>query len=67
MEEIQKNKTEVIRVQLKEYEGHKLVDLRVWYKDKDGEYKPTKKGISFNRNLAVNISKAITDVLNSDE
>ena len=47
MKEIRKNKSEVIRIQSKEYEGHKLIDLRVWYEDKEtGEYKPTKKGIS---------------------
>ncbi len=65
MKQIRKNKSEVIRIQLKEYEGHKLIDLRVWYEDKEtGEYKPTKKGISFNRNFAVNIANAITEVLN---
>jgi|TARA_Y100000310_G_scaffold256448_1_gene264237 hypothetical protein len=65
VKQIRKNKSEVIRIQLKEYEGHKLIDLRVWYEDKEtGEYKPTKKGISFNRNFAVNIANAITEVLN---
>ena len=48
MKEIRKNKSEVIRIQLKEYKEHKLIDLRVWYEDEEGEYKPTKKGISFN-------------------
>jgi len=67
MKEIRKNKNEVIRIQLKEYEGHKLIDLRVWYEDKEtGEYKPTKKGISFNRNFALNVTKAITEVLSDD-
>jgi hypothetical protein len=67
MKEIRKNKSEVIRIQLKEYEGHKLIDLRVWYEDKEtGEYKPTKKGISFNRNFALNVTNAITEVLSDD-
>ena len=64
MKEIRKNKNEVIRIQLKEYKEHKLIDLRVWYEDEEGEYKPTKKGISFNRNLAVNMANAIKEVLN---
>ncbi len=64
MKQIRKNKSEVIRIQLKEYKEHKLIDLRVWYEDEEGEYKPTKKGISFNRNLAVNMANAITEVLN---
>ena len=63
MKQIRKNKNEVIRIQLKEYKEHKLIDLRVWYEDEEGEYKPTKKGISFNRKLAINISNAITEVL----
>ena len=66
MKEIRKNKSEVIRIQLKEYEGHKLIDLRVWYEDENGEYKPTKKGISFNRNFALNVSNAITEVMSSE-
>ena len=41
-----------------------LIDIRVWYEDENGEYKPTKKGISFNRNFAVNVANAITEVLN---
>ena len=44
MIEIQKNSREVIRISESEYEGHKFVDLRVWYSD-NGEMKPTKKGI----------------------
>ena len=63
MKEIRKNKSEVIRIQLKEYEGHKLVDIRVWYEDENGEYKPTKKGVSFNRHLSMNVSNAITEVM----
>ena len=46
MIEIQKNSREVIRISDSEYEGHKFIDLRIWYSD-NGEYKPTKKGISF--------------------
>ena len=66
MKEIRKNKTEVIRISLKEYQGHKLIDLRVWYEDENGEYKPTKKGITFNRNYALNVSNAITEVMSGD-
>ena len=51
MIEIQKNSREVIRISESEYEGHKFVDLRVWYND-NGEMKPTKKGISFNPSKA---------------
>ncbi len=46
MVEIQKNSREVIRITESEYEGHKFVDLRIWYTD-GGEYKPTKKVYRF--------------------
>ena len=66
MKEIRKNKSEVIRIQLNEYKEHKLIDLRVWYEDEEGEYKPTKKGISFNRHLSINVANAITEVMSEN-
>ena len=44
--QFEKNATEVVRVSLTEFRGHKLIDLRVYYTDDKGEYRPTKKGIS---------------------
>jgi len=45
---IQKNPTEKIQVSEKEYKDNKYIDVRIWYLDeKSGEYKPTKKGVSF--------------------
>ena len=58
MIEIQKNSREVIRISESEYEGHKFVDLRVWYND-NGEMKPTKKGISFNPSKAKEVVEGI--------
>ena len=44
-----KNKFEEIRVQIKEFKGYDLVDIRVFAGTKDGEEKvPTGKGISVN-------------------
>jgi hypothetical protein len=44
--QFEKNATEVIRVSLTEYRGRKLVDMRVYYSDDEGQYRPTKKGVS---------------------
>ena len=44
--QFEKNATEVVRVSLTEFHGRKLVDLRVYYTDDKGEYRPTRKGIS---------------------
>ena len=50
MVEIKKNSQEIIRVESKEYKGNKFLDCRVYFLDKDtNEYRPTKKGISFNQ------------------
>ena len=36
----------MVRVSLTEYRGRKLVDVRVYYSDSEGQYRPTKKGVS---------------------
>jgi hypothetical protein len=61
MVDIQKNSREVIRVSASEYEGHDLIDLRVWYDD-DGDMKPTKKGIAFNPSKAKEVIEAILQI-----
>ena len=62
VKEIQKNKREIIRISDGEYEGHQFIDLRIWYDD-NGEYKPTKKGISFNPFLAKEVIEGILEVI----
>ncbi len=45
----QKNKFEEVRVQIKEFKGYDLLDLRVYTAAKEGEEKvPTGKGLSIN-------------------
>jgi hypothetical protein len=44
--QFEKNATEVVRVTLTEYHGHKLFDIRVYYSDDAGQYRPTRKGVS---------------------
>lgn len=45
---IQKNKTEEIRVELPEFNGHNLINIRVWVEPRDGgaERIPTKAGVA---------------------
>jgi len=56
--DISKNTLEVIRVQRTEYRGKDLVDFRLWVQSDEpgGEYIPTKKGISFRRELLGEVS-----------
>ncbi|WP_240008491.1 PC4/YdbC family ssDNA-binding protein [Pseudaquidulcibacter saccharophilus] len=44
--ETSKNAREIYRFQLTEYQGHRLFDLRIYAKNKNGEYVATPKGIS---------------------
>ena len=43
---IEKNSRESIVVSEIEYKGNKYIDVRVFYKDTDGNLKPTRKGVS---------------------
>lgn len=55
-----KNKFEEIRVQVKEFKGYDLVDIRVFAGSREGEDKvPTGKGISINVSHFMDLKKAI--------
>ncbi len=66
-----KNKFEEIRVQIKEFKGYDLVDIRVFAGTKEGEEKvPTGKGISINVSHYLELKKAILlaeDVLRKNQ
>jgi hypothetical protein len=57
--QFEKNATEVVRLSLTEFRGHKLIDLRVYYSDDAGQFKPTKKGVSVSVGLYTELKKAI--------
>lgn len=44
--ELEKNMREKIRVSLEYYRGTIFVDLRVYWQDEQGEWRPSKKGIA---------------------
>ncbi len=52
IKDIQRNNTEIIRIEVSEYKGNELINLRIWYQaiDDNGEviYKPTQKGVALN-------------------
>jgi predicted SpoU family rRNA methylase len=57
--EIEKNAKEKIRVSIEEYKGHKFVDCRVYWKDKDENWKPSRKGIALNDETLDEVIKAL--------
>ncbi|HMV44774.1 MAG TPA: transcriptional coactivator p15/PC4 family protein [Leptospiraceae bacterium] len=59
--DIDKGKGEIIRVEISEFKGKKLLNLRVWYTDANGEYKPTQKGIAIPPDLYEQVRDAINE------
>ena len=59
IEQFEKNATEVVRVSLTEYRGRKLVDVRVYYADNEGQYRPTKKGVSLSVDVYPDFKRAM--------
>ena len=57
--QFEKNATEVVRVSLTEYRGRKLVDVRVYYTDDEGQYRPTKKGVSLSLDVYPDFKRAL--------
>jgi Transcriptional Coactivator p15 (PC4) len=44
--DVPKNSREVLRVELTTYNGHDLVNLRVWYSAGDDDMRPGKAGVA---------------------
>ena len=59
--EFPKNKTEDFKLSLTEYQGHTLLDFRIYFKNSEGESKPTKKGITVNVKFFPELKQAIMD------
>ena len=55
IKDIQKNNSEIIRIEVSEFKGRELINIRIWYSSIDGGsgdiiYKPTQKGVTLNIN-----------------
>jgi hypothetical protein len=63
--EFRKNTREEIRVSLSNYQGHDLIDIRVYYHSGniDGDMFPTKKGITMSTKLIPDLKKAVDRAL----
>ena len=58
----QKNKFEEVRVQVKEFKGYDLLDIRVYTSAKEGEEKiPTGKGLSINVSHFMDLKKGVLE------
>ena len=60
--QFEKNSREEIRVQLREFKGHQLLDIRTFYFTAEGgEPKPSPKGISLSLKLLPQLKEAILE------
>ncbi|MCP4132760.1 MAG: hypothetical protein GY754_17475 [bacterium] len=53
IKDIQRNSREIIRIEVSEFKGKELINLRIWYSAMDNNtgdviYKPTQKGVALN-------------------
>ncbi|MBU0533202.1 MAG: transcriptional coactivator p15/PC4 family protein [Candidatus Omnitrophica bacterium] len=64
IKDIEKNGNNKIRVSISEFKGNNYIDVRVYYEDDEGEYKPTKKGVTFTPEL---ISQVIDGLLQAEK
>lgn len=62
MSRIQKNSREEIRVSLDTFKGYELACVRVWFRDKDGEMRPSKQGVAFRKELLPDIIAALREL-----
>lgn len=60
--DLEKNKSEIIRVSIDEYRGEKLVNIRVFYKDKEGNWAPSKKGIAIRLEIFPQLKKVLDEI-----
>ena len=58
-----KSSTEQIQVSLSTFKGKTYVDLRIYYKASDGDYRPTKKGITFSPDLLPELGEAMRKLI----
>lgn len=65
-----RNPTEEVRAGIKDFKGRRYIDLRIYYIDDQGEWKPTRKGISLNTDFMAELKEAVLSLekeLQADE
>jgi len=60
-----RNPTEEVRATLKEFRGRRYLDLRIYYQDDAGEWKPTRKGVSLSTDFMPELKEAVIALENA--
>ena len=59
VEKIRKSGTEEVRVSIKKFRKKHYIDLRIYFLNDEGEWKPTKKGISLSTDFISDLKRAV--------
>jgi hypothetical protein len=62
IDSFKRNATEEVRATLRTYRGRQYMDVRIYYLDDAGEYKPTKKGINLSVELLAELTRMIENL-----
>jgi len=62
IDEFEKNSREKIMILIKKYRNNFYLDVRVYFKSNDEEYKPSKKGIMISLELLDDLKEAFSKV-----
>lgn len=62
MEIVEKNPIERIHIEMKEYRKKKYLDIRTYYRADDGEWKPTKKGVTIPPDMIEDVIVALQKI-----
>ena len=57
--QFKRNPTEEERAGIKEFKGRRYIDVRIYYMDDKGEWKPTRKGISLATDFMPELKQAV--------
>ncbi len=57
------HKKGIIRIEKKEYKGHTFIDIRKYYQDGDGNWLPTKKGVTIPLDKINDVIEALSQEL----
>lgn len=60
--DIERNSREIIRIEVSEFKGKELINLRIWYSHFDGSYRPTQKGVALDISKYEDLKAAIDKI-----
>ena len=62
MKEIRKGGNALIRIDKCNYDGHEYCDIRQYYEADDGQFKPTKKGVTFSPDMIGEVIQGLSEL-----